>query len=99
MTEGQVIEELRRDGFHGITDREKLIVHKVMELVSQAPGAFSPDRVQELEMLVEGYRDAVRKVRHITFIGAGCEVHTVAEYASLADGYLMGVEGIVRWRN
>lgn len=57
------------------------------------------ERIVELEELVEKYRQAVDKCLHITFMGSGCEVHTVAQYATLVDGYLIDVEGLAKWKN
>jgi hypothetical protein len=53
----------------------------------------------ELKELIEKYRQAVDKCLHITFMGAGCEVNTIGEYATLVDGYLTDVEGLAKWKN
>lgn len=53
----------------------------------------------ELKELVEKYRQAVDKCLHITFMGAGCEVNTVSQYATLVDGYLTDVEGLAKWKD
>ena len=47
----------------------------------------------ELKELIEKYRQAVDKCLHITFMGGGCEVNTIGQYATLVDGYLTDVEG------
>lgn len=56
-------------------------------------------RIAELEELIEKYRQAVDKCLHITFMGAGCEVNTIGQYATLVDGYLTDVEGLAKWKN
>ena len=56
------------------------------------------DRVRELEELIEKYRQAVDKCLHITFMGGGCEVNTIGQYATLVDGYLTDVEGLAKWK-
>jgi len=33
------------------------------------------------------------------FIGGGCEVNTIGQYATLVDGYLIDVEGLAKWKN
>ena len=53
----------------------------------------------ELKELVEKYRQAVDKCLHIKFIGGGCEVNTIGQYATLVDGYLIDVEGLAKWKN
>lgn len=55
-------------------------------------------RKAELEELVEKYRQAVDKCLHITFMGGGCEVNTIGQYATLVDGYLTNVEGLAKWK-
>jgi len=52
----------------------------------------------ELKELIEKYRQAVDKCLHITFMGGGCEVHTIGQYATLVDGYLTDVEGLAKWK-
>ena len=52
-----------------------------------------------LKELVEKYRQAVDKCLHITFMGGGCEVNTIGQYATLVDGYLTDVEGLAKWKN
>lgn len=54
---------------------------------------------KELKELVEKYRQAVDKCLHITFMGGGCEVNTIGQYATLVDGYLTDVEGLAKWKN
>lgn len=54
---------------------------------------------KELKNLVEKYRQAVDKCLHITFMGGGCEVNTIGQYATLVDGYLTDVEGLAKWKN
>lgn len=54
---------------------------------------------KELKELVEKYRQAVDKCLHITFMGSGCEVNTIGQYATLVDGYLTDVEGLAKWKN
>lgn len=54
---------------------------------------------KELKSLVEKYRQAVDKCLHITFMGGGCEVNTIGQYAILVDGYLTDVEGLAKWKN
>ena len=49
--------------------------------------------------IVEKYRRAVDKCLHITFMGGGCEVNTIGQYATLVDGYLTDVEGLAKWKN
>ena len=63
-------------------------------------------RIEELEKenaeqkaLIEKYRQAVDKCLHITFMGGGCEVNTIGQYATLVDGYLTDVEGLAKWKN
>lgn len=51
----------------------------------------------KLNGLVEKYRQAVDKCLHITFMGGGCEVHTIVQYATLVDDYLTDVEGLAKW--
>ena len=53
----------------------------------------------ELKELIEKYRQAVDKCLHITFMGGGCEVNTIGQYATLVDGYLTDVEGLAKWKN
>ena len=53
----------------------------------------------ELKELVEKYRQAVDKCLHITFMGGGCEVNTIGQYATLVDGYLTDVEGLAKWKD
>lgn len=53
----------------------------------------------KLKELVEKYRQAVDKCLHITFMGGGCEVNTIGQYATLIDGYLTDVEGLAKWKN
>ena len=52
----------------------------------------------ELKELIEKYRQAVDKCLHITFMGGGCEVNTIGQYATLVDGYLTDVEGLAKWK-
>lgn len=54
---------------------------------------------KELKELVEKYRQAVDKCLHITFMGGGCEVNTIGQYATLVDGYLTDVEGLAKWKD
>ena len=54
--------------------------------------------IAELEELIEKYRQAVDKCLHITFVGGGCEVNTIGQYATLVDGYLTDVEGLAKWK-
>lgn len=54
---------------------------------------------KKLKEKVEKYREAVDKCLHITFIGAGCQVHTIPEFACLIDEYLIDVEGLAFWKN
>lgn len=54
---------------------------------------------KELKELVEKYRQAIDKCLHITFMGGGCEVNTIGQYATLVDGYLTDVEGLAKWKN
>lgn len=54
---------------------------------------------KELKELVEKYRQATDKILHITFMGGGCEVNTIGQYATLVDGYLTDVEGLAKWKN
>lgn len=54
---------------------------------------------KEAKELVEKYRQAVDKCLHITFMGGGCEVNTIGQYATLVDGYLTDVEGLAKWKN
>lgn len=53
----------------------------------------------ELKELIEKYRQAVDKCLHITFMGGGCEVNTIGQYATLVDGYLTDVEGLAKWKD
>lgn len=55
--------------------------------------------IAELKELVEKYRQAVDKCLHITFMGGGCEVNTIGQYATLVDGYLTDVEGLAKWKD
>lgn len=57
------------------------------------------EELTETKELVEKYRQAVDKCLHITFMGGGCEVHTIGQYATLVDGYLTDVEGLATWKN
>ena len=57
------------------------------------------DENKELKELIEKYRQAVDKCLHITFMGGGCEVNTIGQYATLVDGYLTDVEGLAKWKN
>lgn len=56
------------------------------------------EEMQELEELVEKYRQAVDKCLHITFMGGGCEVNTIGQYATFVDSYLIDVEGLAKWK-
>lgn len=56
------------------------------------------EQVEELQALVEKYRQATDKILHITFMGGGCEVQTIGQYATLVDGYLTDVEGLAKWK-
>ena len=54
--------------------------------------------IKELKALLEKYRQATDKILHITFMGGGCEVNTIGQYATLVDGYLTDVEGLAKWK-
>lgn len=54
---------------------------------------------EQLKDLLEKYREAVRKCLTITFMGAGCGVHSMAQYSFLVDKYLTEVEGLAFWKN
>lgn len=57
------------------------------------------EELTETKELIEKYRQAVDKCLHITFMGGGCEVNTIGQYATLVDGYLTDVEGLDKWKN
>lgn len=57
------------------------------------------NKLKEAKELVEKYRQAVDKCLHITFMGGGCEVNTIGQYATLVDGYLTDIEGLAKWKN
>ena len=75
--------------------------NKTQELLdTQIEATYKLDNENaELKELVEKYRQAVDKCLHITFMGGGCEVNTIGQYATLVDGYLTDVEGLAKWKD
>ena len=75
----------------------KELAHQANELQKDKENLI--DENKELKELVEKYRQATDRILHITFMGGGCEVQTIGQYATLVDGYLTDVEGLAKWKN
>ena len=80
-----------------VTEETKLLSEHILELQKDKGNLI--DENKELKELVEKYRQATYKILHITFMGGGCEVNTIGQYATLVDGYLTDVEGLAKWKN
>ena len=90
--------DIYTDGYiDGVTEETKLLSEHILEL--QKDKGELVDENKELKDLVEKYRQATDKILHITFMGGGCEVNTIGQYATLVDGYLTDVEGLAKWKN
>ncbi len=90
-------ETVTRKANKAIADK-LLITAKYNEVLNQENDKLQKENA-ELRELVEKYRQAVDKCLHITFVGGGCEVNTIGQYATLVDGYLTNVEGLAKWKN
>lgn len=83
-----------------VFSKEKII--ELLNYITYATSKIINEQKQENEQLkdlLEKYREAVRKCLTITFMGAGCDVHSIAQYSFLVDKYLTEVEGLAFWKN